>query len=130
MNRKLIRPNLTRLNESQRASVGKPENREPVKLTVIAQRNDEVKMISSPKKKMPPPAETHAETYYYRKQIDLHSPMVIVLLDGEEIEGTIEWYDIEALKINRKNLPNLLLPKRNIKYMYKVEDREAKAVGK
>ena len=30
--------------------------------------------------------------------------MVIVLLDGEEIEGTIEWYDRGALKVNRKVL--------------------------
>ena len=45
--------------------------------------------------------------------------MVIVLLDGEEIEGTIEWYDRGALKVNRKSAPNLLLLKRNIKYMYK-----------
>jgi hypothetical protein len=29
--------------------------------------------------------------------------MVLVLLDGEEIEGTIEWYD-GALKINRRAL--------------------------
>jgi host factor-I protein len=48
--------------------------------------------------------------------------MVIVLLDGEEIEGTIEWYDLDALKVNRKDAPNLLLPKHNIKYMYKAED--------
>mgnify|MGYP003694411327 CR=1 FL=1 len=41
--------------------------------------------------------------FYYKKQIDAHTPMVIVLLDGEEIEGTIEWYDRGALKVNRKS---------------------------
>jgi hypothetical protein len=75
------------------------------------------------RKRQPPPTETHAEIYYYKKQIDAHTQMVLVLLDGEEIEGTIEWYDRGALKINRRSAPNLLILKRNIKYMYKAEDR-------
>jgi hypothetical protein len=75
------------------------------------------------RKRTPPPMETNAELFYYKKQIDAHTLMVIVLQDGEEIEGTIEWYDRGALKVNRKTEPNLLLLKRNIKYMYKAEDR-------
>ena len=75
------------------------------------------------RKRQPPPAETHAEIYYYKKQIDAHTPMVLVLQDGEEIEGTIEWYDRGALKINRRSAPNLLVLKRNIKYIYKAEER-------
>ncbi len=71
-----------------------------------------------------PPSETNAEIFYYKKQMDAHTVMVIVLLDGEEIEGTIEWYDRAALKVNRKTLPNILLLKHNIKYMYKAEDRD------
>jgi hypothetical protein len=78
------------------------------------------------RKRQPPPTETHAEIYYYKKQIDAHTPMVIVLQDGEEIEGTIEWYDRGALKINRRSAPNLLVLKRNIKYMYKLEERLGK----
>ena len=72
--------------------------------------------------------ETNAELFYYKKQIDSHTPMVIVLLDGEEIEGTIEWYDRGAIKVNRKDAPNLLLLKRNIKYMFKADER-VKAVA-
>lgn len=78
------------------------------------------------RKRQPPPTETHAEIYYYKKQIDAHTPMVLVLQDGEEIEGTIEWYDRGALKINRRSAPNLLILKRNIKYMYKAEERLGK----
>ncbi len=77
------------------------------------------------RKRVPPPPETNAEIFYYKKQIDAHTPMVIVLLDGEEIEGTIEWYDRGALKVNRKSAPNLLVLKHNIKYMYKADEREA-----
>jgi hypothetical protein len=75
------------------------------------------------RKRIPPPSETSAEIFYYKKQIDAHTVMVIVLLDGEEIEGTIEWYDRGALKVNRKGAPNLLILKRNIKYMFKADER-------
>ena len=78
------------------------------------------------RKRVPPPSETSAEIFYYKKQIDAHTPMVIVLLDGEEIEGTIEWYDRGALKVNRKTAPNLLILKRNIKYMFKADERAEK----
>jgi host factor-I protein len=71
-----------------------------------------------------PSAETNAEIFYYKKQMDAHTQMVIVLLDGEEVIGTIEWYDRNALKINRKDAPNIMLLKHNIKYMFKAEDRE------
>ena len=77
---------------------------------------------SAETRKKSPPVETNAETYYYKKQIDARTVMIIVLSDGEEIKGTIEWYDLDALKINRTDAPNLLLPKHNIKYMYKAED--------
>ena len=79
--------------------------------------------VQQPRKRIPPPMETNAELFYYKKQIDAHTSMVIVLLDGEEIEGTIEWYDRGALKVNRKTAPNILLLKRNIKYMYKADER-------
>jgi hypothetical protein len=79
------------------------------------------------RKRTPPPMETNAELFYYKKQIDAHTPMIIILLDGEEIEGTIEWYDRGALKVNRKSAPNLLLLKRNVKYMYKADERVEQA---
>lgn len=77
------------------------------------------------RKRTPPASETNAELFYYKKQIDAHTLMIIVLQDGEEIEGTIEWYDKGALKVNRKSAPNLLVLRHNIKYMYKADEREA-----
>ncbi len=74
----------------------------------------------SPKK--PPPIDTRAEIYYYRKQIEAQTEMVIVLQDGEEIRGTIEWYDQKALKIIRQGFPNLLLLRHNIKYLFKATE--------
>jgi len=79
--------------------------------------------LAAGRKKIPP-QETNAEIFYYKKQMDSHTPMIIVLLDGEEVEGTIEWYDRNALKINRRGAPNIMLLKHNIKYMFKAEDRD------
>lgn len=87
-------------------------------------KKDTGKSYGSSSKKQPPPVETFAETYYYKKQMDNRTEMIIVLQGGEEIEGTIEWYDKGSLKINRSDAPNLLLLKRNIKYLFKAEERE------
>jgi sRNA-binding regulator protein Hfq len=70
-----------------------------------------------------PPVETFAEVFYYKKQIDARTQMVVILQDGEEIKGTIEWYDLDSIKINRDGAPNILLPKHSIKYMFKAGDR-------
>lgn len=82
------------------------------------------------RKRTPPPLETNAELFYYKKQIDAHTLMIIVLQDGEEIEGTIEWYDRGALKVNRRDAPNLLVLKHNIKYMFKQEERDGQKEAK
>jgi hypothetical protein len=70
-----------------------------------------------------PPVETFAEVYYYKKQIDSRTKMVVILQDNEEIRGTIEWYDLDSIKINREDGPNILLPKHSIKYMFKAEGK-------
>ena len=70
-------------------------------------------------KKTSPPEQTNAENFYYVKKMQAKTPMVIVLEDGETIEGTIEWYDKSCLKIHRDNGPNILLYKPCIKYLYK-----------
>jgi host factor-I protein len=72
-------------------------------------------------KKSTPPDQTNAEQFYYSKQMQSKTQMVVVLTDGEQIEGVIEWYDRDCLKVNRDGAPNLLLFKHCIKYMYKSE---------
>ena len=93
-NRKLIRPSLNELK-------------------------DQVNRRPPPPKKASPPDQTNAENFYYMKQMQSKTPMVIVLKDGETLQGIIEWYDRCSLKVNREGAPNLLLFKANIKYMYK-----------
>jgi sRNA-binding regulator protein Hfq len=59
-----------------------------------------------------------AELFYLQKQIQSQTPMVIVLEDGERLEGCIEWYDRGALKIRGRS--KMLIYKSAIKYMYKL----------
>lgn len=75
-----------------------------------------------------PPENTNAENFYYIKQMNSKTPMVIVLTDGEEIRGCIEWYDRTCLKVNRDNAPNLLIQKHSIKYLFKQEEESRSAM--
>ena len=128
MNRKLIRTTLAEVKGKAR-ELPQPRERSngsPRATNEGREQRAPQQHASSPvqvKKRIPPPNETNAEIFYYKKQIDAHTVMVLVLLDGEEIEGTIEWYDRGALKVNRKGAPNLLVLKRNIKYIYKADER-------
>lgn len=72
--------------------------------------------------KSAPPEATNAENFYYLKQMNSKTPMVIVMTDGEEIRGWIEWYDKNCLKLNREGAPNLLIQKHCIKYLFKQEE--------
>ena len=70
--------------------------------------------------------QTNAENFYYVKQMQNKTPMVVVLQDGETIKGSIDWYDKNSIKINRSPEPSVLLLKHYIKYMYKEnEDKES-----
>ena len=75
-------------------------------------------------RKAAPPEQTNAENFYYQKQMQSRTPMVIVLQDGEEVHGIIEWYDRSCIKIVREDGgPNLMIYKPAIKYMFKEEER-------
>jgi sRNA-binding regulator protein Hfq len=99
-NRKLIRPSLAEIKEQM--------------------------TVRPPRAKRPAPNDqTNAENFYYVKQMQNKTPMVVVLQDGETIKGSIEWYDKNSIKLNRSPEPNVLLLKHYIKYMYKEnEDKD------
>ena len=112
-NRRLIRPSLNR-TENHR-----PEN---------GDRRERSERPERPAngKKVAPPEQTHAENFYYQKQMQSKTPMVVVLQDDEEIHGVIEWYDKYCLKLNRVGAPNLLIYKPSIKYMYKESEADGR----
>jgi sRNA-binding regulator protein Hfq len=63
-------------------------------------------------------AHRQAELFYLQKQIQAQTPMVIVMADGERVEGCIEWYDRRAMKVRGRT--KMLIYKSAIKYMYKL----------
>ena len=108
-NRKLIRPSLNR--EQARTTEAAVERRER---TVRAPER-----ISGVSKKPAPAEQTHAENFYYQKQMQSKTPMVVVTRDGEELHGVIEWYDKNCIKLTRTGRSNLLIYKSSIRYMFK-----------
>jgi sRNA-binding regulator protein Hfq len=98
-NRKLIRPSLAELKDQ---------------------------VITRPPRRKPSPHEqTNAENFYYLKQMQNSTPMVMVLQDGETLRGTIEWYDKNSIRMKRQSDPHVMVLKHYIKYMYKEnEDKE------
>lgn len=105
--RKLIRPPLNHRAELRSEAPGERRDRSDRPLPGGGSR------------KTPPPEQTHAENFYYQKQIQAKTPMVIVLQDGEELHGIIEWYDRTCIKVIRSGSANILVYKPAIKYMYK-----------
>jgi host factor-I protein len=97
VNRKLFRPSLTEVKEPAPSRSHGPQ----------------------PHKKPAPPDMTHAENFYWVKQMQGRTPMTIVLTNGEELHGTVEWYDRDCIKLTRFGSPNLLIYKQMIKYVYK-----------
>jgi sRNA-binding regulator protein Hfq len=117
-NRKLIRPSLNR-NDHNHASAPTGEHRERPDR---AERGDR----HGGSRKTAPAEQTNAENFYYQKQMQAKTPMVIVLGDGEEIHGMIEWYDKSCIKVTRNSQTNLLIYKPAIKYMYKEGENSKK----
>jgi len=108
VSRKLIRPSLMTTHRS--------ETNEP-QLTSAEQRQP---------KRGSTPEQTHAEAFYFQKQMQGRTPMVIVLKNGEETQGWIDWYDRNAIKINRSGQPNVLIYKHSIRYMFKAGENNGR----
>jgi host factor-I protein len=124
-NRRLIRPAFNRAehNHNHAASpVG--ERRDRSERTERPERGDRPDRADRGDrmdrgKRSSPPEQTNAENFYYQKQMQARTSMVIVLRDGEQIHGVIEWYDRSCIKVNRNGGANLLIYKPAIKYMFK-----------
>jgi sRNA-binding regulator protein Hfq len=129
-NRKLIRPTLPRAeshgNHNPAALPVQRERHERPDHSPRTERHDRPVSSGGGGGKKPVPAEqTHAENFYYQKQMQSQTPMVIVLRDGEEVRGVIEWYDRNCIKVLRNHgEPNLMIYKPAIKYMYKEGENE------
>jgi host factor-I protein len=105
VNRKLFRPTLTEMkDQAPSRAAGGPQ----------------------PHKKPAPPEQTHAENFYWVKQMQSRTPVTVVLTDGEQLHGVVEWYDRDCIKLTRFGDPNLLIYKQVIKYIFKEGEEAAK----
>ncbi len=128
-NRKLIRPTLPRNDHNQHNQNNHNSNHmqsvERRDRPERHDRNDRGGDRGMGGRKAAPPEQTNAENFYYQKQMQSRTPMVVVLQDGEEVHGYIEWYDRTCIKVNREGgEPNLMIYKPAIKYMYKEGENE------
>lgn len=114
MNRKLIRTTLAEVKEREYHQQQVRRAEPP------PQPQRQAPQPAASKKKIPP-EQTNAESFYYKKQMDAHTPMVVVFQDNEALHGINEWDDKNSIKLHRNEGPNLLVLKHNIKYMYKDE---------
>jgi host factor-I protein len=137
-NRKLIRPALPRVDHNHGNQLSN-HNSSHIQLAERRDRNDcherPERGFERPDRsdrgttpngggrKAAPPEQTNAENFYYQKQMQTRTPMVVVLRDGEELHGIIEWYDKTCIKLLRENgRPNLMIYKPAIKYMFKEDE--------
>jgi len=116
INRKLVRPNLAEIKERMAHQA-----HAPTAATQSTQR-DAPGGNGAPRRRPAPAELTNAEAFYYLKQMNSRTPMVVVLDNGEQLRGHIEWYDRGCIKVHRAEGPNLLVFKHGIRYLYKQEE--------
>jgi host factor-I protein len=147
-NRKLIRPSLNRNDHSHNHNAApvaerrdRTERSDRMERSERSDRPDRQDRGDRPERnernhdrnngggmgrKNAPAEQTNAENFYYQKQMQAKTPMVVVLKDGEQIHGVIEWYDKACIKLTRNGAPNLMIYKPSIKYMYKEGENSRK----
>ena len=63
------------------------------------------------------PEQTFEEAKYLKRLIEDATPVRVKLLDGEEVTGTIEYYDQSFIRLTREGEPNLFVFKHEIQYL-------------
>ncbi|HXZ33503.1 MAG TPA: Sm ribonucleo-like protein [Terriglobales bacterium] len=64
-----------------------------------------------------PPEETSEEAAYLKLLGERQKQVSIKLADGEVVQGWIEYYDKNMLRLTRENKPNLFIFKHEIMYI-------------
>ena len=69
------------------------------------------------KTKTKAPEQTFEEAKYLKRLIENATRVRVKMEDGEEVVGTIEYYDQSFIRITRDGEPNLFIFKHDIKYL-------------
>ena len=67
------------------------------------------------------PESSHAEAFYFQKQMQQQTEMTVILEDGEQLNGVIQWYDKCVLKL-RMGRSRVMIYKSCIKYLFKASE--------
>ena len=67
------------------------------------------------------PEQTFEEVRYLKNLSENRVSVRVRLTDNSEVEGIIEFYDVDFIRLTRKGEPNLFLYKHDIKYLYEVK---------
>ena len=63
------------------------------------------------------PEQTFEEAKYLKQLIENATPVRVKMVDGDEVVGTIEYYDQSFIRLTRVGEPNLFIFKHEIKYL-------------
>ncbi len=66
------------------------------------------------------PSQTFEEPAYLKKLVQEHIPVGIKLVNGEEVEGFVEYWDADFLRLTREGDTNLFIYKHDMKYIYEI----------
>jgi sRNA-binding regulator protein Hfq len=75
-------------------------------------------MLATSKTKAP--EQTFEEVKYLRQLAEAQTRVRVRLSDNEEVDGTVEFYDANFIRLTRADGPNLFLFKHDIKYLYEL----------
>ena len=70
------------------------------------------------------PEQTFEEVKYLRRLIENKTPVRARLTSDEDVEGIVEFYDANFIRLTRAGAPNLFLFKHDIKYLYEIPNGE------
>src|SRR3989454_5726342 len=74
--------------------------------------------ISRRERRQAAPEQTFREAEYIDRLSKSRTPVVVKLIDGEEVKGWIEYYDKDIIRVTRETGPNLFIYKNRVKYLY------------
>lgn len=63
------------------------------------------------------PAQTFKEPECLAELVQRRTPVTVKLIDGQEFDGTIEYWDAPFIRLTRGTGPNLFIYKNNIRYI-------------
>jgi host factor-I protein len=79
--------------------------------------------------KATPPEETGHEATFLKHLAESHRDVIIKMVDGEEVNGWIEYYDRDMIRLTRSGAPNLFIYKHQIVYLKEADSSRAAKSG-